>query len=197
MRIATVATIPDYGNIYFWSHTRIDSILFGCCLALWRNPILDADYWRPKPWHVATALIVLLACFLVRSEPFRQTVRYSLQGGALYVLFAFVLIDRGLVHRVLVTKPLRLLGLYSYTFYLVHYIWIGIVYTRFPTMPMAVRIALAFGLSVGYAAAMYGLVESRLARLRKRLHDDRVSPTTDTVHEDDELGRVAGRIDRA
>ena len=70
--------------------TRVDAILVGCLLALWRNPWL-----APQPMHngpgrvmrerllVALCLATLLGSFLWRDEAFRQTARYTLQSLAI------------------------------------------------------------------------------------------------------------------
>ena len=168
IRVVNVAVLPDFSRNYYWSHTRLDSILFGCCLALWNNPALDRDAWRPRGWHVAAAIAVLLACLAIRDAVFRETLRYSLQGAALFVLFSAALHAKGAVARLLSSTPLRIVALLSYTLYLAH-------------MPMAVSLEHAFGihhaptrellgaaLSFGYAAAMYVAVERPIARWRRR-----------------------------
>ena len=170
IRIATVASLPDFSGVYFWSHTRVDSILFGCCLALWKNPALDPDPWRFDLRHFAAALALLVACFLFRGEVFRQTLRYTLQGIALYVVFSYVLRDQGVIRRLLSTRPMRIVGLYSYTLYLVHFIVIALIEINLRQLPFAIRVVLAVVLSFGYAHAMYVLVERPMARLRKAFH---------------------------
>ena len=168
IRVVNVVVLPDFSRNYYWSHTRLDSILFGCCLALWNNPALDRDAWRPRGWHVAAAIAVLLACLAIRDAVFRETLRYSLQGAALFVLFSAALHAKGAVARLLSSTPLRIVALLSYTLYLAH-------------MPMAVSLEHAFGihhaptrellgaaLSFGYAAAMYVAVERPIARWRRR-----------------------------
>lgn len=173
LRISLVLTPPVSQFIQYWTHTRIDSILFGCCLALWRNPAIDRDPWRPRAWHVVAALSVLALCFVVRDPFFRETARYSLQGGALFVLFAFAVQAGGVTARVLSSPSLRVVALLSYTLYLVH----------MPALMLAEQVGLPahalFGVaaSFAYAWAMYVLVERPLGRLRKRLHA-RAGPTS-------------------
>jgi len=171
-RIVTAYTISDIGHIYYWSHTRIDSILFGCCLALWHNPVLDEDAWRPRQIHLWLAVAVILACFLFRDEMFRQTLRYSLQGIALFVVFSYLIGDRGLFGRAMSSRLLRRVALYSYTLYLVHVPLIQLVRWLAPDMGMAGVIALSGALSMAYAAAMYTAVEAPAARWRRRLHTE-------------------------
>lgn len=121
LRFATLIFTDDLSRNYYWSHTRLDSLLFGCCLALWQNPILDPQAWRPKNGHVALALLGVVATFLIRDPLFRETIRYSIQGVALFVLFSFVLDGRSaFVTKWLSWKPVAWIGLVSYTLYLCH-----------------------------------------------------------------------------
>jgi peptidoglycan/LPS O-acetylase OafA/YrhL len=170
VRVSYVAAEGPIGIIYYWSHTRIDSILFGCCLALYNNPVLDRDAWRPH-WSAALAAIgLLLFCLLFRNDIFRQTLRYSLQGMALYVLFAFALHDRGVLARILSSPPLRLISLYSYTFYLVHVMLIRICTDYFHIVSLVPLVLIAGTSSMLYCALMYHFVERPLAQRRRRLH---------------------------
>jgi peptidoglycan/LPS O-acetylase OafA/YrhL len=180
IRVVTAIEIENIGRIYYWSHTRVDSILFGCCLALWQNPALDRDAWRPKLTHVAMAAAVLLACLVIRDEMFRQTLRYSLQGGALFVLFSYAISDKGLAARLLASPPARLVALYSYTLYLVHVPMIALVRFLMPGLNIFGVIAASGILSMAYAAAMYALVEQPAARWRRSLHRVDAKATDDS-----------------
>lgn len=164
-RVVNVMTLPDYSLNYYWSHTRLDSILFGCCLALWQNPAIDAAAWKPKRWQIASALLVLFACIVIRNEAFRETLRYTLQGMALFVLFAAVLHDRGFTSRFFGSAPLRWIALFSYTLYLVHMPALAVLeHYRVPAAPLVSVLV-----SLIYAAAMYWLIEAPLGRWRRSL----------------------------
>jgi peptidoglycan/LPS O-acetylase OafA/YrhL len=156
--------------IYYWSHTRIDSILFGCCLALYNNPVLDAEAWHPKAVAFLTSMIVLLLCFIIRDPFFRQTIRYTLQGCALYIVFSYVLHDRGRLARVFSAYPMRMLGLYSYTFYLAHVIIIKVCVEKLGIGSLVPLIVVSGTLTLLYCALMYRFVEAPLARRRRQLH---------------------------
>jgi len=170
VRVYNVCTLADFHMNYQYTHTRIDSILFGCCLAVWNNPILDrGQAYKPKPSHVAVALAVILFCLFYRNERFRESLRYTLQGGALFVLFSFALQGKGLVKKMLSSKPAQLLGLYSYSIYLIHPSAIKVFEYGFPAMPSLIRIALAFAATILYAMAMYYCVERPCANLRRAL----------------------------
>ena len=170
VRIGYAALYGPLNIVYYWSHTRIDSILFGCCLALHNNPLLDRDAWRPKVPAALLAIAVLLFCLVYRDPVFRQTLRYSLQGVALYVLFSYALHNDGLPARILSSPPLRLLSLYSYTFYLVHVMIIRIVEDYLHIGSLIPLVLLSGAATMAYCALMYHFVEKPLARRRRRLH---------------------------
>ncbi|WP_238184990.1 acyltransferase family protein, partial [Methylobacterium trifolii] len=133
IRCLNVWRLSDYSLNYSWTHTRLDAILFGCCLGLWNNPVIAGDRaWRPKAWHVGAALAVILGTLLVRDPVFRETLRYTLQSAALIVPFCALLHGRGPLVRLLGSWPMRRLGLYSYTFYLGHYTLIALVQHLWP-----------------------------------------------------------------
>lgn len=172
-RVASVLMLADATSTYLWTHTRIDSILFGCCLALWRNPLLDGEKaYRPGGLQAALALAVLGSTLVVRDETFRQTLRYTVQGGALFVLFAAILqpapggmCDRAT--RLLSAPLLTRIGLYSYTIYLVHAVMIDSV-APYTTSPVAQGV-IALALTLVYAALMHRFVERPFARMRRQL----------------------------
>lgn len=176
IRIANVALLEDYSRNYYWSHTRLDSILFGCCLALWQNPALDRAPWRPRAGHVALALATLAACLAIRAPAFRETLRYSLQGAALFVLFSAALQATGAARRVLASAPLRLVALLSYTLYLAHMPVTALVEHGLGVHAAVPREALGLALTFAYAGLMYVAVERPLARWRQRLDRARRAP---------------------
>lgn len=159
---------------YMASDTRVDSILFGCALAVWHNPVLDAG---GRPLHAVwrrvllpLGLATLLATFLVRGEAFRETVRYSLQGLALVPVFVVALREPGWgVMRLLNLRGLAFVGTLSYSLYLVHHIVIYALEHHLPALHGLARGVLALGVSMALAYAIYVWVEQPCARLRRRL----------------------------
>jgi peptidoglycan/LPS O-acetylase OafA/YrhL len=169
IRTINVIAMSDYSVNYYWSHTRLDSILFGCCLALWQNPAMDEGAWRPKRLHVLAALFVLVVCIAIRSDVFRETVRYSLQGMALFVLFTAALQDVGVSRRILGSPVLRWIALISYTLYLIHMpVFAVLEHYHVPAAPL-----LGTVLSLLYATAVYWFVEAPLARWRRSLRTNK------------------------
>lgn len=156
---------------YFFTHTRVDSILFGCVLALWSNPILDRGRgWAPTRAHSVFALLMLAAATAWPGDLYAETIRYTLQGLCLFVLFARVLRPDPLTSRVLNSAPAQWLGRFSYTFYLSHMIFIAILRHAGCSWPTTALIA--FVATIGYSAVMYWLVEKPLGAVRRRLQHD-------------------------
>lgn len=185
---------------YIASDTRIDSILFGCVMALGCNPHLDGDQVRHKGAKVAMlagGVLLLLLTLLLRDNHFREGPRYSLQGIALFPLFYLAITNPDwIVFRWLNWPSVRFIGLLSYTLYLCHHTPILALREAWPDasvqdavgglVPRAalrllggwhgvqllcVGIASAVIIFV-YAVIMYYLVERPCARLRRRLHTD-------------------------
>ena len=160
--------------VYNATDTRIDSLLFGCILGVWCNPVLDASPRRltERTWYLLAMLgvVLLLVSFVWRADAFRDTLRYTLQGLGLFPLFyCAVRYHRQPVFAWLESRPMRALGLVSYTFYLSHEAAIYLAGKAVGDHP-ALRAAAGFALAVAFSAACYVLVERRFARLRRRLH---------------------------
>ena len=154
--------------------TRIDSILFGCILALFHNPVLDPVKVRRTrtKWLILLASgLVLVTTFIYRSEAFRESIRYSCQGLALLALFYIAISNpRWPLFSWLDWPPMRALGILSYSLYLIHFWAINVILYHRPGIG---RILLAVGAaftSMTFAVIMYYAVERPCARLRKRLH---------------------------
>jgi len=157
------------------SDTRIDSILFGCALAVWGNPVLEApklnDIWI-KYVLFPVALIALIATLAIRSELFRETLRYSIQGAALaFVFIAAIRFKDWPPFRVLNSRPVAFLGVLSYSLYLVHFVIILSLQRMLPGVGAFQLGVLAFVVSVAISWAIFSLVERPFARLRRRLTD--------------------------
>lgn len=185
VRFYSVYNLGLLREVYYWTHTRIDSILFGCILALWQNPVVERKVWQPGFVHLAMALITIFATFVIRAPEFRETLRYTLQGMALFVVFSYILQKKGIISTVLTSRPLQLVGLYSYTLYLVHYPLIQACVLAMPDMPRIVPVFLAGIASMVFAALMYRLVEHPLGRMRQRLN--RAEPPASHAQEDPSL----------
>lgn len=170
VRFYEAARVSDLTLINFWTHTRIDSILFGAMLACWNNPVMDRTDRMPRKWlSYALAFGLLAVTFIIRDEWFRQTWRYSLQGIALFLLFNAAIRDEGVVRRVLDSRPLQFTALLSYTLYLVHSTVVAVAENWVPALGYAPAMAAALALSFAIAWGVYVAIERPAANWRRRV----------------------------
>jgi len=172
---------PD--RTYYASDTRIDSIIYGCILALVINPVrqqhrpgsMSAAQWA----LLAAAAGVILLTLVYRDPTFRETTRYSIQGLALMPLFYFaVRFSDNQLFRYLNSPWVITLGTFSYTIYLIHHVIIRSIDKEAPAigaMPLILFPA-ALLISIVYAAAVERFIEPRFKQLRRKF---RPGPRTD------------------
>ncbi len=173
--------------------TMFDCILYGCVLTLALH--FHGDRLRRvicRPVVAWLALAALLATLLLRDPAFRDTLRYSIQGGSIAVIVAAMLYGRWpLAARVLCTAPSLLIGRLSYSLYLFHF-GVGGLVTRLVPGPLLSPLSLTLFLTGSFALASlsYFFVERPMVAVRKRFsaaHLSRPSPKTVTPDAD---GRV-------
>jgi peptidoglycan/LPS O-acetylase OafA/YrhL len=169
VRFAQLAYGTPLEQIYYWSHTRVDSILFGCILATWNNPA------REGPVHIGPGMgwalaggAMILFTFVLRDPIFRETWRYSIQGIGLLLIFNYTLRTTGLAARLLTGKYLRFVADHSYFLYLIHLPLLKAA-TYLP-LPGIARTIAAFALSFLLAVLVRQWVEQPLLRWRKAYH---------------------------
>jgi peptidoglycan/LPS O-acetylase OafA/YrhL len=147
-------------------------ILWGSLLAVAGNPALgDRLGVRLGNWFWGTigfALIGLTVLF--RAPWFRESFRYTIQGLALMPLFALAIRQgSGGPLRFLNSYAMRLLGVYSYTIYLCHFV---IQYyldkqENFHSNFLINFIVIFLG-SFCIAAVMYNTIDRPMTRVRRR-----------------------------
>ena len=173
-----LATSPAFfpNRIYYASDTRVDSMLFGCLLALVGNPMEAEKPTRPMSlaqWALFLSGVALLGLTLaIRSPLFRETLRYTLQGIALWPIFYFAIrYPSNPLFRGLNGRWIMKIGVYSYAIYLIHYTVVHafLAGTRLDRYPWAL-LALVFGISMLYAFLIDRFVDPPFKRLRKRYH---------------------------
>jgi peptidoglycan/LPS O-acetylase OafA/YrhL len=163
---------------YIASDARLDSMLYGCALAVHGNPMLDAREER-RPARdlafLALGLAALLSSFLIRDPAFRETLRYSLQGIGLYPVFlTAVRYPDWIIYRFLNLKPVRFIGTLSYSLYLVHQVVIICITDPMSYGPV-VRGVVALAISLAASTAIWFFVEEPFAELRRRFSASRRS----------------------
>jgi len=154
--------------------TRVDAILVGCAMALWRNPWLDAPTRLGDAAQRRLALacvVLLLATLLVRDETFRLTARFTLQSVAIAGLVWLAVARAGSAPwRWLGLPPLVYLGTVSYTVYLAHHMILLGLARHFPGWGWPALTLVGAALTLALAEPMRRWVERPFADWRRRLH---------------------------
>lgn len=152
--------------------TRVDSIMFGCILAVWLNPVMDPLNGSERIWKFVlfpAGLALIAGSLLYRTPAFRETARYTLQSLALFPIFvAAIRYPEWWPIRILNTRLMRFLGLISYPFYLVHFTVIrALVKSQLSLTPVMLGV-LSLLISLALAYGIYRLIDQPLARFRKK-----------------------------
>ncbi len=160
--------------IYISTDARLDSLLYGCVLALvMMQGRVPAVAQRTDVIYAALigAFAVLCLTFILRDPGFRSTLRYSLQGLALMPIFYYAITRPDLlVFRPLNTPLLRRIGVYSYSAYLVHFVIMHLLEGQGMGRGDSLGyMVLVMALSFGWAALIYEIAERPLKPLRVRL----------------------------
>lgn len=169
--VRVVAMHTPTGRIFTATDTRIDSILFGCALAVWGNPALDRPVLTPRllKYLLLPAVAVLLASAYATSTVFVDTWSFTVQGAALTVLFmAAIRLHDWPPFRLLNWRPVVFLGVLSYSLYLVHDVLLQVV-RRVWKLPHSSLVTLT--LSVAVAWLIFEVIEKPCTRLRRRFTD--------------------------
>jgi peptidoglycan/LPS O-acetylase OafA/YrhL len=171
----TAALVLEFPLKYNYAATeaRLDSLVWGCLLSILLQ-VSPGGAWRR--WltglvPLALAAGLMLVSLLYRDEIFRETLRYSVQGIALFIAVLNLYFWRPMDWAItLLENPLfAWIGRISYGLYLWHmpvFAFTGDLTGR--TVGDPVFIALAMAASFAVTAASFYLVERRITGLRKR-----------------------------
>ncbi|MEM7272267.1 MAG: acyltransferase [Actinomycetota bacterium] len=159
-------------RIFVSTDTRIDAILFGCALALHRNPMLDGGpRWSDRTAYgvTAAALVVIGASMVLREEFFRETIRYSVQSIALAPIFVAAIKRPDLPPFRILNHPwVAFVGVLSYSLYLVHLVVILALRAQIPSLSTPVMIVVAGAISLAISYGFHVAIERPATRARKR-----------------------------
>jgi peptidoglycan/LPS O-acetylase OafA/YrhL len=162
----------EHDRTYVSTDTRVDSILAGCILAVWNNPVLDRESVNDRRlalvWLPLGTASVLLS-LVVREFHFDQTFRYTLQSFGLMPFFIAAV--RWYEHwpfRWLNLSWVRYLGVLSYSMYLMHTATLWMIERHVP-FSEPVRSVLALALLIAAGTLIYRFIEKPCARIRRRL----------------------------
>jgi len=161
------------GGLRYTTDMRIDSILAGCIMALWRNPFLDDV--RRCGQGVGTVLAAASCAIMVTAplcplESISIVLLYAIQLACLWVVFMLAMLHPDwLCFRWLNNRIMIWLGTISYTFYLTHQVIMKLLREHTGLDPVGVATT-GFIITVALASASFVYMEGPLGRLRKKLH---------------------------
>jgi peptidoglycan/LPS O-acetylase OafA/YrhL len=161
--------LPTY-RIYMGTDTRLDSIAYGCLLAVLfqraeihndvrAKRLLDRLQTTAGLW-AAGALIAV--SFASRSPEFRETVRYAIQGLALVPLFcALFWTDSapGWLKATLQNRAMVFFGQISYSLYLYHFLGLAVTQRAFRDVAPIGQVALAWCMAIAGSLISYYVIE--------------------------------------
>lgn len=160
---------------YMASEARVDSIAYGAVLAFMAQRDGRLSTWIGHAC-VAIGFALMLFTLVIRDDLFRETIRYSLQGVAMMLIFAHLYLtrERSFLMPLLENPVMRIGGLLSYGAYL----WHGEVLRVYEHFGLNLRSAglpaRAIGIPVGItltfliAYISYQLLARPALRLRRR-----------------------------
>lgn len=163
----------DYDRIFFATDTRIDSILFGCAMAVAGNPAMEQDRQiseRNLKWvFLPLGFALLLITLIVRADYFRDTLRYSVLGLALYPIFvAAIRFPEWGLFKVLNWNWVRFVGVLSYSLYLVHFVVIKVFNKTMPELGLITTGLLSLVISFVISYGIYRFAEVPAAKLKRK-----------------------------
>ncbi|WP_180819358.1 acyltransferase family protein [Gordonia terrae] len=182
--------LADPGNaiaadrIYYGSDTRADSLAWGILAAvvLYRWQQSEADgRWRRLAGSTCAlfgAAGIFLVSVAIRDDWFQQTFRYSAQSVATCVVILYGLLATGTqVHRWFSTisgfRIIQVIGLASYSIYLVHLGLVRIVMDKSASLPLALTSFIAVVVAVSAGVLLYWVVEVPARAGYDRIRDRR------------------------
>jgi len=153
---------------YYATDSRVDSIVFGCLLALLKNPIesLSPKLLNWKDYSILGAsILALISTLIIRNGIFRETLRYSIQGIALAPLFYYSISQHNhCFFKILNNSLIRKLGQYSYSIYLIHFV--VIVNLSGLQISVTMKVLTEIGLVILYASLIDIFIDKPFIRLR-------------------------------
>lgn len=163
---------PQYasGRIYFSTHTRMDSIMWGCVASFLvygiRSNWFISRLQRIRYFYIGVSF--LLVSFLWRNEAFRQTALFTFQGiGLLFTVPALQFTGYDKLRRLVESPVLVFIGRISYSLYLFHWGASKLANHWFQEYTSNWEL-LFWSLSITLTLVSFYLVERPFVRLRRR-----------------------------
>ncbi|MUN62428.1 acyltransferase family protein [Kocuria sediminis] len=174
-------------RIYFGTDTRLEAIAIGVLAAVWYARTTREGSGAPAWWGrdrvLVAALVLYLGSVLIRDELFRETLRYSVQAVAacLVVLWGLHGPTGPLGTRALAVMRwwwIQLLGLASYSIYLLHLGAQHLLTALVGELPGPGGVVVHVVVGTGAGIACWWFVEEPVARWQHRRRVRSAAPAT-------------------
>jgi peptidoglycan/LPS O-acetylase OafA/YrhL len=172
LRGAVTPFLQDHSAIYYLMPFRMDLLASGAVLAvLWLQPGALEKWRRSGLLLIAAGFSLLIACTITfpNFHAEANTVLFNVFGYSFICciatgLLAFTLgSDRGWWMKLMSWKPVRWIGLISYTSYLIH---AGVLALVRPSTSVVLNGALAFTVVIAYSSLSWLFLEKPILKLR-------------------------------
>lgn len=185
--LSRIIMAPDQtlgDRIYYGSDTRLDGIAWGVLAAVAFHWLQNRELTGIRvarllanDWAFVGAVCIYLLSLIYRDEWFRDTFRYSIQSlAACCVILYGLLPGQGPFRRVFYSvsqwRLVSLIGLASYSIYLIHLVLMNSV-RDILGFPMPVNVVILSVIGVAAGILVYRFVEIPVHRWGLKLHQDR------------------------
>lgn len=159
-----------HDRIYKGTDTRFDSILYGALLAIMVRYGNLYSILSNKLFFFA-GLLILLMTLVIRDNNFRESLRYSLQGVAITIMFVHMIFSDANYLRFLKSRFFVFIGKISYSLYLYHWLMFGLVSYYMATQPLVLKIVVMISTSIFLATLSFRYIERPvLSYYRNKIH---------------------------
>jgi peptidoglycan/LPS O-acetylase OafA/YrhL len=185
IRFFIAITDFSHSRVYYGTDTRLDAIAIGILAAILNFKLTDATQ---KPAYLtqvglflkrdATLLIAVLLYFaslVIRDDVFRETLRYSMQSAAAALIILYGLLIpttssfvRKAFESITALRIIQVIGLASYSIYLVHLQLTTLAERLLPALPGPALIVLNTAIGVSAGCLMWLIIEKPAERFKKR-----------------------------
>ena len=164
-------------RIYFGTDTRLDGIAWGVLAGVayhfWHSKNVPSAITRilSMDWILIGAIGLYLVSLIYRDEWFRDTFRFSIQSiSACLVILYGLLPGHGPLRRYFYAisswAPVSIIGLASYSIYLVHLVLVDGLRNLLPGFPLWSSVAILSAVGLGTGIGIFYLVERPAHKFR-------------------------------
>lgn len=185
--LATPGNEQIADRIYYGSDTRADSLAWGILAALllrrWQKSSSAPgriERLSGSGWVLIAAVAIFLISLMIRDDWFRQTIRYTLQSVTTCAVIMYGFSARGgpvatIFARVSNLKFIQIIGLASYSIYLVHLSLVMLLKGNLEAWPLPARVVAFTALSIMMGVLIYKLVEVPARKLYDGFREKRAT----------------------